>query len=103
MSRRQLFNKISDDKLKQLQTKQIKRCSFAKMQWAVKAYNEWRDNKLQESYDSRIFEANIDCNEGLKKENVAFSLCKFIPEITKVKDSGPYPGSTLYQFVVSIQ
>ena len=103
MSRRQLFNKISDDKLKQLQTKQIKRRSFAKMQWAFKAYNEWRDNKLQESYDSRIFEANIDCTEGLKKENVAFSLCKFIPEITKVKDGGPYPGSTLYQFVVSIQ
>ena len=73
------------------------------MQWAVKAYNEWRDNKLQESYDSRIFEANIDCTEGLKKENVAFSLCKFIPKITKVKDGGPYPGSTLYQFVVSIQ
>ena len=46
---------------------------------------------------------NVDCTEGLKKENVAFSLCKFIPEITKVKDGGPYPGSTLYQFVVSIQ
>ena len=41
VSRRRLFNKISDDKLKQLQTKQIKRRSFAKMQWAVRAYNEW--------------------------------------------------------------
>ena len=73
------------------------------MHWAVKADNEWRDNKLQESYDSRIIEANIECTEGLKTENVAFSLWKFIPEITKVKDGGPYPGSTLYQFVVSIQ
>ena len=96
------FNKITDAKLQELKTKQIKRCSYAKMQWAVCAYNEWRDNKLQETYDIRVFEANIDSIEGLKEENLSFALCNFIPEVTKIKDGSPYPGVTLYQFIVSI-
>ena len=31
------------------------------------------------------------------------SLCRFIPEVTKCKDGGDYPGKTLYEMVVSIQ
>ena len=30
-------------------------------------------------------------------------MCRFIPEVMKQKGSGPYPGKTLYQLVVTIQ
>ena len=30
-------------------------------------------------------------------------MCRFIPEVTKTKGDGPYPGKTLYQMVVAIE
>ena len=39
----------------------------------------------------------------LEKMNLNYSLCRFIPEVTKAKGQGPYPGRTLCQMVVSIQ
>ena len=39
----------------------------------------------------------------LDKSNLEFALCKFIAEVTKVKDGSDYPGKTLYQMCVSIQ
>ena len=35
--------------------------------------------------------------------NLNHALCRFIPEVTKSKGEGPYPGKTLYQMVVAIQ
>ena len=55
------------------------------------------------NYDCRIFETNLEEVNILTKANLAYSLCKFIPEVTKVKDGAPYPGATLYQLVIVIQ
>ena len=30
-------------------------------------------------------------------------MCCFVPEVTKSKGNGPYPGKTLYQMIVAIQ
>ena len=30
-------------------------------------------------------------------------MCRFVPEVTKVKVDGPFPGKTLYQMAVAIQ
>ena len=35
--------------------------------------------------------------------NLKHSLCHFVPEVTKVKGEGLYPGKTLYQLIVAIQ
>ena len=41
-------------------------------------------------------------DEELIKENLEHALCRFIPEVTKVKGDGPYQGKTLYQMIVAI-
>ena len=39
----------------------------------------------------------------LSKEALCYSLCRFILEVTKVKEGSDYPGKTLYEIIVSIQ
>ena len=41
--------------------------------------------------------------ETLEKEIFCHSLCKFIPEVTRQRNVGPYPGRTLHQMIVAIQ
>ena len=92
-------------RLKELQEKQIKRQSLAKIQWGVRAFQEWRMHKLQElgNYDPIVFETDLENVEGLIPSNLCHALCMFIPEVMKVKDGAPYPGQTLYQLIIAIQ
>ena len=87
VSRKHTFNSITDEKLLELKTKMIKKRSLAKMQWAVRAFEEWHEHKLQDvvNYDCVVFETSLDKVELLMKENLAYTLCKFIPEVRKVK------------------
>ena len=73
--------------------------------WAVRAYREWRNHRIsdKEKFDPNIFEADIDRVDSLTQANLAYSLCCFIPEVTKVNDVSPYPGATLYQLVIALQ
>ena len=91
--------------MRELLTKFIKKRSLAKIQWGVRAFQEWRSHHIDDSmnYDSQIFETNLDDIESLMKGNLLYSLCKFIPEVMKVKDGSPYPGATLYQMIIAIQ
>ena len=41
--------------------------------------------------------------ESLEKPNLIHSLCRFIPEVTKKKGKGLYPGRTLYQMIKAIE
>ena len=41
--------------------------------------------------------------ESLTPENFQHALCYFVPEVTKVKGDGPYPGRTLYEMIVALQ
>ena len=67
------------------------------MKWAVKAYSDWRMAKISsnESYDVKVDQANLEKLGDLTKSNLIWSLCKFIPEVTKIKDSSDYPGKIL--------
>ena len=105
VSTKRTFNRISDERLQELKTKQIKKRSLAKIQWAVHVFEDWREDKLKDfvNYDFTVFETSLEKVELLMKENLAYALCKFIPEVRKVKDGAPYPGQTLYQLVVAIQ
>ena len=55
------------------------------------------------NFDPNIFEVDIDRFDSLTQANMAYALCCFIPEVTKVSDSSPYPGATLYQLVIALQ
>ena len=75
------------------------------MMWAARAYNKWQLNKLQDvvNFDYKIFYLNLDNVDKLDKENFVYSLCRFVPEATKVKDGSDYPGKTLYEMCVTLQ
>ena len=59
------------------------------MNWGVKAYNEWRAERLLNfNYDVGIYEANLNDLGNLTLENFQHSMCYFIPEVTKSKGDG---------------
>ena len=75
------------------------------MQWAVRAFMEWRTTRLEDviNFDVQIWETDLERIELLTKENLKYSMCRFVPEVRKLKDGSDYPGATLYQFCVAIQ
>ena len=104
VSRMCKFNSVSDAKVEQLKTRQLKKRTFNKMQWGVRAFNSWRDNKIKncETLDMKIFDANLDNVKSLRKSDLSHALTRFIPEVTKC-NGDDYPGKTLYEMIVSIQ
>ena len=53
---------MSDEKLKTLKQNRLKRCTKAKVQWVVRACNEWRNMKLGDplTYDYCIYYVDIN-------------------------------------------
>ena len=98
------FHRVTADRLKMFKQKAMKKRSETKMWWGVRAYQQWRSNRLSDSeqYDSRIFDANLDSLACVTKVNLEHALCVFIAEVKKV-NGDEYPGCTLYQLAVSIQ
>ena len=73
------------------------------MSWGVNAYNEWRKACLVNMYNESVFNANLKDLENLQKDELEEALCHFVPEVTKSKGDGDYPGETLNEKIVSIQ
>ena len=104
VSMKRKFNFSSSARIEQLKRIQLKKKTEAKVNWAVRAYNEWRNNRLYNfQYDVGIYYADLNDLANLEKCNLQHALCHFLPEVTKVKGEGLYPGATLYQMVVAIQ
>ena len=98
------FKKVTADKLMKLKTTQLKKRTFSKMQWGVRAYSQWRESKLNDpiNFDVRVYEADLKNVLLLPKESFKHAMCMFIPEVVKL-DGTDYPGRTLYELVTSIQ
>ena len=94
VSKPRSYKSVSDSELNNLKTRWLKRCTFNKMQWGVRTFKEWRNDKLNDehSFDPIILAADLDDLQLLTKENLSYALCRFIPEITKKKDGKDYPG-----------
>ena len=93
----------SSQRMKQLKQIQVKPNTQMNINWAIAAYNRWRNNRLETyEYDYGIYFADIMEPDKLEKMNLCHSLCYFIPKITK-KSGEHFPGKTLYQLVVVIQ
>ena len=105
MSNARRFRSVTDEKMHQLQQENIKKRTFVKLKWAVKAYSEWRANVLSDdkTFDGRVYDSDLKHVELLEKDSFEFSMCKFLAEVRKAKDGEEYPGKTLYHLVVSIQ
>ena len=82
----------------------LKKKSDVKVDWAVSAYIDWRNDRLEKfQYDPAIYYVDLLDLENLTKENLSRALCHFISEVTRKRGDGPYPGATLYQMAVAIQ
>ena len=99
------FHSVSEAQVMQLKKVQLKKRTEYKMMWGVRAYNEWRNNRLMdiENFDNNIFDANLNEIGKLSKEKFEYAMCRFIPEVRKLKSGEDYPGKTLYEMCVSIQ
>ena len=98
------FHLTSSDRIAHLKQVHLKPNSEYKVNWGVNAYNDWRNFRLETfQYDFSIYNADLNDLPNLKKENLSEALCRFVPEVTKQKGEGLYPGRTLYQLVGSIQ
>ena len=98
------FNVVSDKRIEHLKQIHLKPKTEAKVNWEVNTYNEWRNHRLDTfRYNVGIYYADLNDLNTLTKENLNHSLCRFIPEVTKQRGEGPYPGRTLYQMIVAIQ
>ena len=98
------FSFSSEAQIESLCQIRLKNRTEKKMYWGVNAYNEWCDDRLKNyNYDYPIYMAHLRKLETLEKENFEYAMVRFIPEVTKSKGDGPYPGQTLYQLCTSIQ
>ena len=104
VSRKRSFKFLSEEKINELKKVKLKKRSEAKVRWAVNCYSDWREARLtNEQFDQNIFDANLLDLTDVTKQNIEYSMCRFIPEVTKSRGDGEYPGKTLYQMVVAIQ
>ena len=56
------FHKASSQRINELKMKTMKKCSETKMWWAVRAYQQWRINKItdEQTFDINVFDADLD-------------------------------------------
>ena len=98
------YNFTSEERIEKLKQIKLKKNSENKVDWAVNAYIDWRNERLEKfQYDPAIYFADLLDIDNLEKSNLNHALCRFIPEVTKKRGTGPYPGATLYQMIVAIQ
>ena len=90
--------------MNELKQEQLMKRTYAKVQWAVKAYQEWRSNRMShlQLFDVCIYETDLENVYCLERDSFEFAICQFLAEVRKI-DGSEYPGKTLYQLVVSIQ
>ena len=98
------YNFATEARIKQLQQIQLKKRTASKCNWAVTAYNDWHEERLKNfNYDYGIYMADLNNLCSLMKEDLQYALCRFVPEVTKKKGTGLFPGKTLYQMIAAIQ
>ena len=83
---------MMSQKIHDLKQMKMKQWTLSKVNWAVKAYNEWRDVCLSNGYNELIFNANLSDLNNLEPSSLCESLCHFIPEVNKTKGEGMYPA-----------
>ena len=93
----------SSQRLKDLKEISVKKNTGKKLHWALTAFNDWRNDRLETlQYNYAIYSTDLGNLEALDKACLIETLCLFIPEVTK-RNGDAYPGKTLYQMVIAIQ
>ena len=102
---RHSYNSVSDEKISKMMQVTFQQHTEAKIKWAFKCYDDWRNMRLDREVECKCEILDSDLKEPamLSKDKFEFALCRFICEVKKSKEEGDYPGHTLYQMVCAIQ
>ena len=77
--RKRQYNIVSEQKLRKMMELTYEVRSEAKIKWAVKAYRDWREMKLDDTEcEEEIIFSDIDEVSMLTKERFEIALCRFI-------------------------
>ena len=80
--RKRIFHSISNEKIQKMMEVEYQVRSEAKIKWAVKAFREWRIMRLdREECETEILNCDLDDMATVTKENLEFSMCRFIVEV----------------------
>ena len=102
--RKRKYNYVSEEKLKKMMEFSFEARSEAKIKWAVRAFRDWRNVKLDsEECEEDILFSDIDEPSCLSKDRFEVALCRFIVEVKKYKEDEDYPGRTLYHMACALQ
>ena len=95
MHRKCSFKFLTEERINELKKLKMKCRSEAKLKWAANAYCEWQQARLEEHFDQNIWDTSLNELQLLTKVKLEYSRCLFVPEVTKSKGDGPYPGKKL--------
>ena len=71
------YNFVSEDRIEKMKQVRLKKTSESKVDWAVTAYIDWRNEYLDKfQYDPAIHYADLLSLDALEKENLNHSLCR---------------------------
>ena len=77
--------------------------SKRKILWAVNMYSDWRKYRKQQPMPPReIVSADLDVIGSFTKDDLCFSLSRFVREVKKI-DGSDYPPNTIRELVLMIQ
>ena len=52
----------------------------------MKAFKDWHSIRLANEFDVKIYECDLDRVELLERDLFEYAMCRFLAEVTKVKD-----------------
>ena len=101
--KKRCYKKSEDpDKINELSHKNFAAESKRKIRWAVNLYDDWRNTRIGDGCDLQIKKANLNALFSFGKQELAYSLIRFVTEIKRI-DGKDYPPQTLRQIVIMIQ
>ena len=92
-----------EDKIIELSHKNFAGQSKLKIRWTVNLYDDWHNSRVRQlSCAMYIKNANLNAFFSFEKQDLAYSLIRFVTEIKKL-DGNKYPPQTVGQIVIMIQ
>ena len=94
----------SDIDILQLQTRLIPINSQKKINWAVRLFEQWRQNRNETIKKERSTDKSVipRCLLDLRDDELSFALSAFLAEVKK-GDGKDYPPNTLFEIIMAIQ
>ena len=93
----------TEDKTYKLSNHNFSVESRRKIRWAINMYNQWRILRMSELYvDAKIRRTDMNFVNDLSKEDLCYSLSRFIREVRRV-DEEDFPPNSIKEIIIMVQ